>query len=306
MSQLFNSVEYATVSESQHSEAISLLVSHESKSEQPNRIATIATELRRNGASTKTLVGACRAGKLIAVTWGQLFPGNIAILWPLRFSDARDETVGDELYSLLNDQLKNAGVRMIQAVFSTGAHPDAACLQRAGYVQAADLLYLASELERIAAADLPAEIDLTTFTCPDRERLSALVERTYVDTLDVPALDGVRDMKDVLNGYEQTGEFSPDRWFFVQHDGEDVGCLLLNDHPQHRQWELVYMGIVPESRGNGWGMQIVRFAQQVAKQAGRERLVLAVDAANDPAVTAYTRAGFFEMLRRTVYLNVFE
>ena len=102
--------------------------------------------------------------------------------------------------------------------------------------------------------------------------MADLVERTYVNTLDVPSLDDVREIDDVLHGYEQTGVFSADRWFFIRNCDEDAGCLLLNDHPEAKQWELVYMGIVPESRGNGWGSQATRFALQLAK-GGRARAV---------------------------------
>ena len=40
--------------------------------------------------------------------------------------------------------------------------------------------------------------------------------------------------------------------------------LLLADHPKARHWELMYMGLVPEVRGRGWGRQIARYAQWLA------------------------------------------
>jgi ribosomal protein S18 acetylase RimI-like enzyme len=77
----------------------------------------------------------------------------------------------------------------------------------------------------------------------------------------------------------------------------------LADHPQEENWELVYMGLVPSARGNGWGREVVRHAQWLTRQAGRPRLVLAVDAANHPAVAMYTCAGFRAWGRRRVYLK---
>ena len=59
-----------------------------------------------------------------------------------------------------------------------------------------------------------------------------LIERTYEGTLDCTALNGVRDMEDVINGYQATGVFRPENWLFVRGEGEDVGVLLLADHPQ--------------------------------------------------------------------------
>jgi ribosomal protein S18 acetylase RimI-like enzyme len=136
-----------------------------------------------------------------------------------------------------------------------------------------------------------------------RDRLAQLVEATYADTLDCPMLNGLRGMEDVLAGYETTGVFDPRRWLIVRHQDCDVGCLLLADHPQHDNWELVYMGLVPSARGNGWGRAIVRHAQWLTGQAGRQRLVLAVDAANHPAVAMYTCEGFRAFGRRRVYLK---
>ena len=91
-----------------------------------------------------------------------------------------------------------------------------------------------------------------------------LVERTYEGTLDCTALNGVRDIDDVINGYQATGVFRPENWLFVRSGGQDVGVLLLADHPQARHWELMYMGLVPEVRGRGWGRQIARYAQWLA------------------------------------------
>jgi mycothiol synthase len=91
----------------------------------------------------------------------------------------------------------------------------------------------------------------------------------------------------------------------ARHDGADLGCLLLADHPDQRIWELVYMGIVPEARGRGLGLALARQAQWRARQAGAERLVLAVDAANEPALRGYAAAGFITWDRRSVFLKLF-
>jgi len=132
-----------------------------------------------------------------------------------------------------------------------------------------------------------------------------VLEATYEQTLDCPVLNGVRQIEDVLVGYRSTGAFSPDYWLIVRHGGKDVGCLLLADHPQHDNIELVYMGVMSSLRGRGWGIQITRQAQWLTRRAGRRRLVLAVDAANTPAVRMYAEAGFQTWDRRSVYLRRF-
>ena len=132
-----------------------------------------------------------------------------------------------------------------------------------------------------------------------------MIEETYIETQDIPALNGVREIQDVIEGYERTGDFAPQLWLFVQAQGRDVGVLLLADHPRQNQFELIYMGLIPTARGRGWGAKLAGHAQQLTMAAGRERLVLAVDALNDPAIRAYTRVGFVEWFRRSVFLKVF-
>ena len=64
------------------------------------------------------------------------------------------------------------------------------------------------------------------------------------------------------------------------------------------------MGVIPDARGNGFGSQIVRFAIARAAEAGAERLVLAVDQKNTPALAMYRDAGFTHWDRRTVYARL--
>jgi ribosomal protein S18 acetylase RimI-like enzyme len=136
------------------------------------------------------------------------------------------------------------------------------------------------------------------------ERLAAVVARTYESTRDCPGLDGIRSMADVLAGYRAQGEYLAEHWCVVSAAGVDVGALILANHPAVGNWELVYMGVAPEARGRGFGEQIVRFALEAASTAGVERLVLAVDAANEPALQVYRRTGFREWERRIVYARL--
>ena len=124
------------------------------------------------------------------------------------------------------------------------------------------------------------------------QRLAEVVKASYQDTLDLPLLNGVRDVQDVLIGYQAQGTFDPARWLIAQHDGVDVGCLLLADHPTEDAWELVYMGLIPSARGHGWGRQLIQHAQHLTQQAGRRRLFLGVDRLNLPALHLYQQTGF--------------
>jgi ribosomal protein S18 acetylase RimI-like enzyme len=136
-------------------------------------------------------------------------------------------------------------------------------------------------------------------------RLESVVERSYIGTRDCPQLNGVRRTAEVLAGYRSIGPFDPERWLLVRHAGEDVGCLLLAEHPQ-KIWELAYMGLTPEARGNGWGLELTRHGQWLARQAGASRFVLAVDATNEPALQTYAAAGLDCWDRRGAWLRILD
>ena len=183
---------------------------------------------------------------------------------------------------------------------------DGTVLSAEGFEPLADLLYLVSPDERFPPSRPAGRLEFESYSPASHGRMARVIEATYEETLDCPRLNGVREIDDVMVGYRATGVFAPARWLLVRHQGEDVGCLLLADHPQQENWELVYMGLVPSARGNGWGNEITQYAQWLTRQAGRPRLVLAVDATNAPAIRVYSSLGFHPWDRRSVYLKIFE
>ena len=185
-------------------------------------------------------------------------------------------------------------------------------LVAAGFAHLADLLYLAAEVgpamqnspSPTPTREISAAVAFEPATGPALDRLAAIIEQTYAGTRDCPALDGNRPMDDVLAGYRAQGRHLPDQWYLVRNGYQHVGALLLADHPQTGNWELVYMGVVRAARGAGVGDSIVRFALEAAARGGAQRLVLAVDAANSPAIALYSRWGFREWERRVVYARL--
>jgi len=120
-----DSVEFATVRDSQRAEALALLVSREPAAERAGRIATIVTALRKSDVSAGMLVAAMRGAKLMAVTWAQILPGKTALLWPARFAIDVHEVIGDRLQTYLDSQLAASGISMAQAVLADREHEDA-------------------------------------------------------------------------------------------------------------------------------------------------------------------------------------
>lgn len=268
-----------------------------------SRIERLLAAEHRGDLDMRGLFWARRGERLVGAAWGQIVPGRSAFCWPACLVAGEPEESAIRLQSSVDQYVDAEHVALVQAVLPIRAVTDAARLVRAGYRHLADLDYLVCVCDLFPRDKPPSELEFAPCTADDAPRLAQLIERTYIGSLDCAELDGMRKMDDVLAGYQQSGKYRSQWWLFVQHAGQDVGCILLTDYPEHDQAELMYMGVVPEHRGKGWGVQITRYAQWLIGQAPRARMVLAVDNVNWPAQGVYTAAGFDHWDRRRVYIR---
>ncbi|MCA9258618.1 MAG: GNAT family N-acetyltransferase [Planctomycetales bacterium] len=242
------------------------------------------------------------AGTLLGATWVQTFPGRTALVWP----PAYDCAAGLALLQAAAQWARGNQVRVAQWLDEVQNSLQAVMLHQAGFRHLADLVYLAAPAVASSNAHLLQGLDFEACVDVDEGRLQEAIQATYRETLDCPELDGVRPLHEVLQGYRAQGHYRPDRWFVLRSGGVDAGVLLLTEYPSTGNWELLYVGLRPEFRGRRWGAVACEFALDCAARGGAERLVVAVDAANSPAISAYVATGFQEWDRRSVYalLNV--
>ncbi len=250
------------------------------------------------------LFQASRLGRLVGAAWGQILPGRMGSCWPASIVKGEAAETAVRLQAAVDSFLDSSDVTLIQAVVDRANSGYARQLKKVGYRQLADLAFLIYELD--LAGPPPAAPDLTYEVArpDDRSRLRDLVDRTYLQTLDCSELDELRDTDDVLTGYRQTGLYRPEWWVIVRNGDQDIGCILMADHPTVEQCELLYMGVVPEQRGQGRGLELARYAQQLARAGSRHRLTVAVDDANWPAKAIYMAAGFQQWDTRCVLVRL--
>jgi len=244
--------------------------------------------------------------QLTACSMAMRQPGCLGVVWPPvaaapRALDDRLDEVMRGLLRASRDWLADRGTVMAQVILPAVDEHQRRQLEAERFFHLADLLYLGCPAERFPAAEPILPMAFSPYCAEMHDRFARVVDATYEGTRDCPQLNGVRAIDDVLAGYRASGVFRPELWSLFQHGEHDVGCLFLADHPRHGNVELVYMGLLPQWRGRGWGASIVRQAQWVARRLQRERLVLAVDAENRPAIDAYAACGFEAWDRRTVY-----
>ncbi len=237
----------------------------------------------------------------LAAVWVQPSAGNTACLWP----PPPEHTDADALFCGAARFVDEHRIVLAQMNVAAVEPFSRQRMAEVGFPHLADLLYLFAEAAASAPLlQVPPNVAFVSNANQHSAQLAHVVARTYEGTLDCPALDGVRSIDDVLDGYQQQGEYLTDQWYVVRAGGVDAGVLILAGHAAAGSWELVYMGVTPEARGRGLGTCIVRFALDAAASGGAQRVVLAVDAANQPAVDMYQRAGFLEWERRAVYARL--
>jgi ribosomal protein S18 acetylase RimI-like enzyme len=132
-------------------------------------------------------------------------------------------------------------------------------------------------------------------------RLRRILDRTYADSRDCPEFD---DLKQSSRAFEMHPGIRMDEHsasFVVGFQEADIGCVLLS-HDEKKS-EIVYFGIVPESRGKQLGDAIVSFAINWAIDQGSHWLVAYVDSANVPALRIYDRFEFLVFDRQAVLLR---
>jgi ribosomal protein S18 acetylase RimI-like enzyme len=197
----------------------------------------------------------------------------------------------------------DSGLAFVQTLISPQDEQTRPLLERAGYVRLTELIYMRLGL---SAGAPPARNDLEWRGAPEPPQavLESTIAATYEDSLDCPALAGLRSLSDVVEGHRSSGLFRPEWWWVAFCNGQPAGCVLVNDVASTNRADIVYLGVAKAWRRHGIGQALLGRAARLAKQAGKSALTLAVDAANTPAIALYDGYGFERTDRRLamVYL----
>ena len=279
-------------------------------------IETLEDHCRQSSYTTPILTklgdkDGSRAGGYIV-----LYPGALASMGNLRSESSVDELDHDRLASLAKDLFQEAfdsGAEMVQAIsplvasnvsidpvnaFVSPNPKRDLVLKAAGMIPVAKLVQMdcvgISTIPRITISESNmerGEISFVSHNMVTLRQWSRLVESTYAETLDVPELNGRRNIDHTLAGYASTIAGIPKTWWLVQCDGKNIGCLLLSPTGD-RYCELTYLGLVPAWRGQGISKVIMNFVRDWALKRGIEGINLAVDLRNTPAIRLYQSCGF--------------
>jgi ribosomal protein S18 acetylase RimI-like enzyme len=193
-----------------------------------------------------------------------------------------------------------------QCLLDSDSHRERLALDECGFPRVTELEFLHCSLHELPPRRTsPLDWIVQPFAPGRDESLFAeLLERTTIETTDCPELNGLRSGRECLEGHRAAGEYDPALWLSYHAGGAAVAVLLMTAHPDRRAWEIVYLGVMPEARGRGFGRAIVSDALGRARRAGQDGVFLAVDCRNAVARRIYLEAGFSPIGRQAVHLRL--
>jgi ribosomal protein S18 acetylase RimI-like enzyme len=232
-------------------------------------------------------------------------PGRTAMLFGPALSDFPEAAAATQqaVIEALTDA-KAAGVVLVQAMMEPSDAAGKTVFAAAGLTQLATLTYMERRPPvTVPEFVLPSEFTLAAYDKATHPLYREAIERSYEGTLDCPALSGMRDLDDVIEGHKAVGPFDPNLWGVLLRSSKPMGCLLLSEIPARRALELVYLGLTPEARGQGLGRILMQRVLAIASRRAFEVATLAVDAANGPALRLYRRCGYTSVAQRVALVQ---
>lgn len=252
-----------------------------------------------------------KRGHVVGALLTQRLAGRAAAVWPPEVSVRWPHQRGRLAAALVRTALeshRNTGIRVVQALLdpyaSTNAPGD---LVQGGLPRVTEMLFLTrpSHLPLERPRQAPALV-WQPYDPASAADFRAVLVATYARSLDMPELEGVRSLDDVLASHRATGRFDPSLWQLGRVPGEPdaAAVVLLVDQTDRDAVEIAYLGLTPPARGRGLGRAALSWARTLATPI-EPRIELAVDVRNTPAVRLYQTAGFTPYERRSVHLAVF-
>jgi len=239
----------------------------------------------------------------------QALGGLAAALWPPEFAHRWwFGSLGPVLVRSALDHYRAEGYRLAQALVDLVAPRHARTdLNQGGLPYVTDLVYLdRPTILPLSVPDSCPRFQWRAYGSEVAETFAQVLQQTYVGSLDMPELAGLRPPETVLAAHRASGRFDPLRWQlgWLTDQPEASAVVLLTDGPEDDVWEVAYLGLSPPARGRGLGRVALARALELARPEVN-RLQLAVDVRNKPADRLYRRAGFRPFDRRAAHVAVF-
>jgi ribosomal protein S18 acetylase RimI-like enzyme len=216
-----------------------------------------------------------------------------------------DQTPMDQGIEAISRHFAERDIQMAQVLLEPADQATVAVYLRHEFQQMAELLYLQKSIRRaVMPAALPGEFQLLRYNEQTHAAFGQAILSSYENSLDCPALNGTRGIEDILSGHKAAGIFDPADWFVLLHGQQPVAVLMLCVTHQNDGMELVYLGLSPAVRGYGLGNYLMQVAEARVCEKKLDKLSLAVDGANTPALRLYDRHGMKQVTSKVAMMRM--
>ncbi len=312
-----NHWEIRAASNFQEQQAALLLMIHEDDQNiKQQEIEKIFASVEKGRFSLKHLLIASSDQNILAASLMLAQQDQTAILWPAAVDEKlKNSPAGESIQEALLKQsislAKKEACVQIQTTVEQGDTLTSARYEKNGLAAIGQLFYMQRPApdQQAGRTGEVAETDEHLKLIPvsqgiSEDILGELLLRTYIDSADFPELQHTRTASRSLQTHRLQGEYSPEHWFLIEYDRTAAGVLFFSWHPDLNQWELTYLGIVPEQRGKGIAKKAV--AASFAHPSRKNNAVfLGVDSRNSFATRLYESLGFLVVSRQKVHVLQF-
>lgn len=229
-----------------------------------------------------------------------------AFVWPpvVDVENCRDldpEPIADAILQQICREIDAGGAWIGQCLLEAERQCARNRLVRNGFEFVTNLVFMKRNLSDLRPAALKALDAIEFVEQENRLQFISVLERTFSMTLDCPELKELRTATDMLSGFEAARPVGRTHWRLYQSGSEMLGVVFINERPEEDAWEIIYMGVVPEARGQKLGRAMLLASLDDLRDCGSDTVFLAVDHRNHYAIDAYDEIGFTEIGRRGIF-----
>jgi hypothetical protein len=299
------SVEIRPAHDGELDNAIRLIISPVSANPDPRQVYEFLQIAQSHRADAGGLWVAAHEQRLVSAVLPIVSPGRTMLLFPPAHIQGQFQRAATaQLIQTICSRAAADGIHLAQVLLDPGDSEVSATVISCSFNRLAELLYMQCPVPHgLRPPSLPQDYHWLTYAPPVHNRFADTILLTYQQSLDCPALNGLRSIDDILAGHKATGQFDPRLWFLLCHRSSPLGALLLSPILRSDALELVYLGLIPSTRRLGISDLLMRQALHSVSTMHHARLSLAVDAGNLPALKLYWRHGLQAIGRKLAFLR---
>ncbi len=294
-------------------EALSLMIQESDPDVKRQEVEKIVLSVKTGRLDLKHLLIATKEREIRAALLMVAQEDKTAILWPPAYDEELEDSDSlgaiqdlllEKVVLLANEECCNILQTTVDAadfgtsrLFERNGIPAVGTLffmQRPAFSECNDESNRVTEDEKQSLQLVPISQGISD------EILGELVLETYIDSADFPELQQHRTATLSLQTHRLQGEYNPDHWFVIKQDKAAVGVLFFAFHPDYNQWELSYLGIVPQQRGKNLARCAIKKSLEHTERK-KSSIFLGVDSRNHYAIRLYESLGFVVVSRQRVH-----